>query len=132
MGKTMSACISELANADAASSVPHAVFNVAETREKERYDLWQSSISCIFEVEAHRQEQRDDFQAEVDASMFGPLMLARTKSQNQKWSRSPALVGRDGVDHYMVQLYEQGRLNRGTRQGEFELPENSLLVFDLT
>ncbi|WP_028467131.1 hypothetical protein [Nisaea denitrificans] len=128
----MSACISELANADAASSVPHAVFNVAETREKERYDLWQSSISCIFEVEAHRQEQRDDFQAEVDASMFGPLMLARTKSQNQKWSRSPALVGRDGVDHYMVQLYEQGRLNRGTRQGEFELPENSLLVFDLT
>ncbi|UUX51310.1 helix-turn-helix domain-containing protein [Nisaea acidiphila] len=107
------------------------MFEVSGVPENERFDIWRESISCIFEVEAPRDVRKENFEASVDANMFGSVMLARTQTRRQDWIRSPSLIGRDGMDHFMVQLYERGSLTWETSRGEFAFPENGLVVFDL-
>ena len=112
--------------------VPHAHFRLDDAPRKERYDLWRDSISCIFEVEAERDIRADgDFTAEIDAHMFGTVMLARTQTLEQRWARTPALMARDGMDHYMIQLYERGDMLWETSAGPRSFPKDGLVIFDL-
>ena len=112
--------------------VPHAVFSLDGVDDRERFDLWRESISCIFEVEADREVRDRTFNATVDANMFGPVMLARTQTLRQDWIRTPGVMAADGMDHYMVQLYESGEMLWETSKGSFSFPENGLVVFDLS
>lgn len=113
------------------SGVPHAVFSLEGVAGHERYDVWQDSISCIFEVDSHKDIRDEQFNASVDANMFGPVMLARTQTLRQEWKRTPGIMARDGMDHYMIQLYESGNMLWDTDKGEFAFPEQGLVVFDL-
>ncbi|WP_420405774.1 helix-turn-helix domain-containing protein [Nisaea sp.] len=119
-------------DAAAVQPVPNAVFSVDSVLGKERYDLWRESISCIFEVDGDRESRRSEaFKAEIDATMFGPIMLARTQTLQQDWRRSASVMARDGMDHYMIQLFEHGQMQWEDGTGLRELPEDGLIVFDL-
>ena len=120
----------------AAAPVPQAVFNVDGVAVRERFDFWRDSISCVFDVEPHadardRKVYQDGFHAEISASMLGPVMLARTRTRRQDWIRSPSVMARDGMDHYMVQLYERGSMAWETGSGSHAYPARGLVVFDL-
>jgi len=114
-----------------AEPVPHAVFSLNAVEDRERFDLWRDSISCIFEVEADRETRAAGFDAVIDANMFGPVMLARTTTKTQHWARTPSIMARDGMDHYMVQLFERGQMRWDTSKGTFESPVDGLVIFDL-
>ena len=114
-----------------AAGVPHAVFSVDGVGARERYDIWHDSIACIFDVDAKADVRKGDFNAEVDAHMLGSVMLARTSSRNQLWRRTPEVMARDGMDHFMIQLFERGDMRWSTPTGDRTLPENGLVVFDL-
>ena len=113
------------------AAVPHAVFTTDDLAGGDPFAYWRDSISCIFEVEAQREVREEDFHAEVDAHMLGPVMLARTSSRRQHWARTPRLIARDGMDHYMVQLFEHGCTFWESRGSSFRIPDNGLVVFDL-
>lgn len=112
--------------------VPHAIFRLDGVPKHERYELWRDSISCVFEVEATRDVRDDDFEAEIDADMFGQIMLARTQTLEQRWHRTPGLIARDGMDHYMIQLYEHGDMLWETPGGPHSFPKDGLVIFDLS
>lgn len=112
--------------------MPRAVFSVNDIPRHERYEVWKESISCIFDVAADAETRRDDFFAAVDASMFGPVMLARSTSRGQRWERSSSTIARDGMDHYMIQLYETGGQTLTAGETEVEQPIGGLLVYDLS
>lgn len=116
----------------AQAPVPRAVFSVDDVPEHERFEVWKESISCIFDVDADADTRREDFFAAVDASMFGPVMVARTTSRGQRWERSSSTIARDGMDHYMIQLYETGGQRLSTGGAELEQPIGGLLVYDLS
>ncbi|MRH77588.1 helix-turn-helix domain-containing protein [Spiribacter sp. C176] len=115
-----------------AQALPHTRFQVDEVPNKERYDVWHESISCIFEVNAARERREKDFFAQVDAHMLGPLMLARAATTAHDWQRNESVMARDGMDHFMIQLFERGQMTWQTAQGRFDLPRGGLVVFDLT
>ncbi len=108
------------------------MFTVADVPDRERYEVWKDSIACIFDVDADAETRREDFFAAVDASMYGPIMLARTTSRGQRWERSPATIARDGMDHYMIQLYESSGQALSAGNAEVEQPPAGLLVYDLS
>lgn len=120
-----------LPGAVARRPVPRAVFSLEEVPPRERYGLWRESISCIFDVDAEASTRRDGFTASVDVHMFGPVMLARTSTLAQRWSREPLTIARDGMDHYMIQLFEAGNMIAEHDGGVTEAPRNGLVVFDL-
>ena len=115
----------------AVQRVPNTVFNLDAIDQSERYEVWRDSISCIFQADAEKDVRGADFSAHIDANMFGPLMLARTESQKHVWRRTPSIMARDGMDHYMIQAYERGALQWGGGLGEQRLPQRGLLILDL-
>ena len=117
--------------ADAEQPVPRSVFSVDSVPTGERYDVWRESISCIFDVDADRSTRQDGFAASVDVHMFGPVLLGRTTTVRQEWTRSPLTIARDGMDHYMIQLYEAGHMICEHSGGVTEMPTDGLVVFDL-
>lgn len=124
--------INPLNKADlAVPRVPNTVFTLDAIAQRERYDVWRDSISCVFQADAEKDVREAGFSARVDANMFGPLMLVRTESQKHAWRRTPAIMARDGMDHYMIQAYESGRLQWGGGLGAQKLPQRGLLVLDL-
>ena len=113
--------------------VPSARFTVDHLPPRRRYETWRESIACIFDVDGPRAlRQVDGFHATVEAQLIGPLMLARTTTLRQSWTRSPLTIARDGMDHYMIQLYEAGHLRCDHRRGSVEMPVDGLIVFDLS
>lgn len=111
--------------------VPHAVFSVDSVDDKEKYDIWRESIACIFDVDADKDTRVNNFSCQVDANMFGSVMLATTQTMKQTWDRSSQTIARDGMDHYMIQLYDQGGMQFDCGTGMVDFPENGLVVFDL-
>lgn len=112
----------------------HSRFSVDHLPQQQRFSVWRESIACIFEVErpVHRSSEPDEFHATIDAHMIGSLMLARTVTRAQIWKRSPLTIGRDGMDHFMIQLYDSGTQRYRWKNGEADMPANGLLVYDLS
>ena len=115
-----------------AQTLPYTCFQVSGVPKNERYDLWQESISCIFKASTTRDRREQNFFARVDAHMLGPLMLARAGSTAHDWERNESVMARDGMDHFMIQLFERGQMSWQTPEGHFALPRGGLVVFDLT
>lgn len=112
-------------------AIPRATFNVAEIREEERFDLWKDSISTIFSVDAGSDIRKHNFYAHLDAYMFGNVFLARTESRGQEWSRTSAEIAKDGMDHYMIQYFEEGAMFFEHKSRQKKLGTGCLIVFDL-
>jgi len=111
--------------------IPQAVFSVDGVAPDERFSLWKESISFMFQVEADHAVRTDDFTAEVDAHMFGQIVLARTKSRKQFWERSELTIARDGMDHFMIQLFETGDMFYEHDGAQHSVAQDGLIIFDL-
>lgn len=112
--------------------VPRTVFSVSDVAQEDRFGLWKESISCIFDVERGGDLPREEFRARVEACLLGELMLARTASVRQSWARSASTIARDGMDHYMIQLFVDGAMEADHKCGGISVPCGSLVVFDLS
>ncbi|WP_119459140.1 helix-turn-helix domain-containing protein [Rhodospirillaceae bacterium SYSU D60014] len=114
-------------------NVPTTRFTVDHLAPERRYEVWRDSMACIFDVDAPRAIRQDKaFHATVDAHLIGPLLIGRVTTRRQIFDRSSFTIARDGMDHYMIQLYESGRQRCDYRGGSVEMPANGLLVYDLS
>lgn len=117
-----------------AARLPRARFSVDHLPPRERFEAWHDSISCIFDVSRTptRMSAGDAaFQASLDARMVGTMMLAHTMTAAQCWKRSAINVARDGMDHFMIQIYRTGTQVCEWRGGSVEMPSEGILVYDL-
>lgn len=111
----------------------HSRFCVSGLPKERRYESWRESIACIFDVGRTRtQAQTEDFHATMDTYVLGPMILVHTKTAAQQWRRSALTTARDGMDHYMVQIYAQGTQRCDWDGGSVHMPEGGFLVYDLS
>jgi AraC-like DNA-binding protein len=113
-------------------SATHTFFTVNDLPMSKRYDVWQSSIDCIFNVETLPEIRKNDFHATLDADLLGSMMLARTSSTHQFWERSSNTIAADGMDHYIVQLYYSGGMTTDQGKDGQEIAADGLLFQDLS
>lgn len=113
------------------SAVPHSAFSLAAVPPRERFALWRDSINCIFEVDAPEEERAKDFRATLDAHVVGDAAIVRTSTQAQDWARTPGMIARDGMDHFMIQIYEAGSMSFSHRGRDVCFAQDGLIVFDL-
>lgn len=113
--------------------IEKSVFDTSCIEELLRYDVWRESISCLFNVDAAR-EDRDPvrFNAVIKALRVDNVMLTETRSVAQLWQRRPIEIARDGLDHYMVQLFLAGSATWESRNGDDQtVRAGDIIVFDL-
>ena len=107
-------------------------FDVAKVKPRARYDLWQDSIGCVFEVDVEKTRREDDtFNAVIDAFRFDEFMVAKTTTVQQNWWRTPFDIARDGMDHYMIQFFLKGGMQWQTRRTSGDVGLGDLIVFDM-
>jgi AraC-like DNA-binding protein len=112
--------------------IPSTHFCVSAVPEKDRYDFWRESISCIFQVEPSKETLNTSFNASVDAYMCGQLFFARTNSKEQAFNRRSSEIANDGMDHFMFQIYSDGEMLVEHNDDKFRFGSNQIVVFDLS
>ncbi|MXQ10432.1 helix-turn-helix domain-containing protein [Microvirga makkahensis] len=75
---------------------------------EEAYWIWRDIVSVLFDVSLADAKAVDSFRVGVESYHLGPLLIGSAESAAQQFRRSPTTIARSGVDHYVVQLYQQG------------------------
>ncbi|MCM5690004.1 hypothetical protein M8037_14545 [Sinorhizobium meliloti] len=72
------------------------------------FDVWRESINVVFDVERRSQDGNRPFTASVEAFQLGDMVVTDAVLGAQRYVRSSARVRRDGMDHFVLNLYRTG------------------------
>ncbi len=87
---------------------PTTRFSVRDLPTNDRYTVWKESISVVFDVDWSPVQVGAGFEAEVAVVHLGQILLAQTTSLAQRFERSIERIHHDGLDHCLIQVYQQG------------------------
>lgn len=110
--------------------LPHSSFSTHSVAPAERFALWRDSISVLFETSLTEDTDPDTFELATSGYLFGPVSQMRCVSSQQNFSRSTMQIDRDGIDHYMIQVFRRGRCHARTPRGEIMMEPGDICVFD--
>lgn len=96
------------------------------------FDVWRESINVVFDVERRSQDGNRPFTACVEAFQLGDMVVTDAVLGAQRYVRSSARVRRDGMDHFVLNLYRTGGWIAETARGEFEGRAGQVSVLDLS
>lgn len=105
-------------------------FSTETLSASDRFDVWRSSISVLFEIEPGA-GRPGDFKAGIAASHLGSLLFAETAATGHQFSRSLRKTIADGIDHYVLQLYCEGGARARFGDLEQTVRPGDLFLFDL-
>jgi AraC-like DNA-binding protein len=113
--------------------LPSTVFTTDQSGGEERFEAWRQSISVVFDVAPLTPDAVDAFEASVQATHLGMLLLGDLHFSGQQFSRQRARVARDGLDHYLVQWYRGGGFVGQCDDGkDIEVRAGDITVLDLS
>lgn len=113
--------------------IPFSLFSTSQLRPRDQFDAWHESISVIFDVSplaGHRPEQ--GFDATVRGYHLGGLLISEVDFESQRFVRDRRKTVSDGLDHYLVQLYDKGGLVGEAADRGRELRAGDVQILDLT
>lgn len=88
-------------------------FDSAEMAPEEGFSLWRDQFSPIFDVSIPDEDAVGRFHGVLETYHMGSVLLGRCTTVTQTFRRDRHVVARSGIDHYLVQLQNQGG-SRGT------------------
>ncbi|MBX3536676.1 MAG: helix-turn-helix domain-containing protein [Chelatococcus sp.] len=97
----------------------------------QQFNVWRDSIEVVFDVETAPESAGRSFAADVEAFQLGDMVIANAALGEQRYVRSPARARRDGMDHFVLNLYRSGGWKAQTERGEFEGYAGQVSVLDL-
>lgn len=98
--------------------IPHSRFDTRMMTPKDALAAWYENIDVMFDARVHDTEGKT-FRVKMDAFMLGELVLVNAPHvPGQSYERSSLRIGRDGVDHYLLQFYTKGSVARRDGKGE--------------
>lgn len=96
--------------------ISRSSFDTRGLRPKDALSSWYEHIDVMFDAKVLRDED-GGFRANLDAFMLDDLVLVDAHVGGQHYSRSRRRIGRDGIDHYLLQFYLSGSVARQDEQG---------------
>lgn len=112
--------------------LPSTLFATDQAAGEARFEAWRDSISVVFDVAPLAREGLGGFQASVNASHLGDLLVGDLCFGGQQFSRARPRLARDGLDHYLVQWYRGGGFIGQHGDGEdMEVRPGDITVFEL-
>lgn len=88
-------------------------------------------IDVVFDVERPLEDAGTAFEADVEAFHLGDVVLTAASLGEQRYVRSAARVRRDGMDHFVLNLYRTGGWRAQTVRGDFTGTAGQVSVLDL-
>lgn len=117
----------------ASTPLPSTVFSTEPLQGEERFEAWRQSISVVFDVAPLNPQDASAFDASVQATHLGMVLLGDLRFSGQQFSRQRSKVARDGMDHYLVQWYREGGFVGHRDDGQdIEVRAGDITVLDLS
>lgn len=113
-----------------AALLPRSTFSTHSLRRTEKFATWRDSISVLYQSSLIDGDEYEDFNAMTDGFLLGEISQIRCASDRQNFSRSRKAIDRDGIDHYMIQIFTQGRCHARTPHGDLVVEPGDICVFD--
>lgn len=111
--------------------VPHTRFSTQNLPGQNRFDVWRDSISVLFRAEQEKNQRHQPFYAQLDAFMLDHIMIARTRSREAQFIRSPDTIRKDGIDIVMLQMFLQGNIHFRYKNDRHTHQAGDIVVYDL-
>jgi len=96
------------------------------------FESWRDSINIVFDVERPPEQNAIPFNAFLTAFQVGDMVVGDASLDAQRYRRSPARTRRDGMDHFVLNLYRTGGWKAETSSGSFEGRSGQVSVLDLS
>ncbi|MGZ8242893.1 AraC-like ligand-binding domain-containing protein [Methylomagnum sp.] len=112
-------------------AVPITHLDLADLPEAERFAVWKESISVIFDVTLAADAGERPFTTQLTTCHLGSLLIANTVSPRQAFKRPPQLIARDGLDHFLVQVFRQGRNAGRFGKSHLDARPGDVMLMDL-
>lgn len=110
--------------------VPRSRLDTRGMRPEQALLAWHENIDTMFDVRVH--DSGEAFRVTMDAFMLGDLMLVNVPHvAAQSYERSHMRIGRDGLDHYLLQFYTKGTVAGRRDKGENHTQPGDLWITDL-
>ncbi|AQR66386.1 hypothetical protein BXU06_16035 [Aquaspirillum sp. LM1] len=110
--------------------LPIIHFTSHDLSADENYTVWCQATDALFDIDFHGADHPVRFQADLTSYSMGSILLGRTRSVAQRFSRSTATIARSGIDHIIVQLYMVGGYHGHAGSASIVVQAGDICVLD--
>ena len=90
------------------SRLPASFFRTDALPRAERFAAWQESVGVFLDTRLAPQDDAQRFNGDVESYLLDDIVISRPRANGQKFDRPSGRIARDGLDHYMIQLFVRG------------------------
>ncbi|WP_431858156.1 helix-turn-helix domain-containing protein [Azospirillum sp.] len=112
-------------------ALPVHRFDSGAMAPEEAFWIWRDQMSPAFDVSVSDGAAVRTFRGSLEAYHLGSVLLTHCASVTQTFSRTPHVIARSGIDHYMVQLMLEGEFAGTMGQREVTVHRGDVCVIDL-
>ena len=113
------------------AGLPGLILPFGQTSGEAAFQQWAETVATVYDLDATHDEI-DNFRFGFSAWHFGSLVLGVSETDKIKFWRSPQTVARSGIDHYLVQVYEQGSFGSNVEGKDMLVETGDVWIVDLS
>lgn len=107
-------------------------FDSAALAPEEAFVRWQEELSAVFDVTIDNHDAERRFGGCMETFHLGGVLLAKTMSGRQRFTRTHRTVARSGIDHFLIQAHGKGGFLGVADEREFSVDAGDICIFDLS
>ncbi|RDE09724.1 helix-turn-helix domain-containing protein [Pelagibacterium lacus] len=115
-----------------ASHLPYSRFSTRYLHPGRRFEAWREQLSVLYEPRLPETVDPATFQVDVAGFLLGPVSQMRCVADRQHFARDKRKADADGLDNYMIQIFQRGGCVADLGKGEVVLNTGDICVFDNT
>lgn len=113
------------------SIVPSSWFATSELTPAERFEAWRQSMSVFLDPSLGDRDAAASFAAEIEGYLLDDIVFSRGRASCQKFDRQSLKIARDGLEHYMIQLFFYGHMEMNLHGRTIRNRPGQIVGFDL-
>lgn len=114
-----------------AQGLPGLVLPYGQQSGEAAFQQWSETVATVYDLDASPEDIRD-FRFGFSAWHFGSLVLGVSESDKIRFWRSPQTIARSGIDHYLVQIYEEGSFGSHVEGNDMVVETGDVWIVDLS
>ncbi len=113
------------------AELPGLILPFGQTVGEAAFQQWSETVATVYDIDV-APEDVSDFRFGFSAWHFGSLVLGVSETEQIKFWRSPQTIARSGIDHYLVQVYEEGSFGSNVEGRDMEVNSGDVWIVDLS
>ncbi|WP_114861109.1 helix-turn-helix domain-containing protein [Azospirillum brasilense] len=111
-------------------TAPFLSFDSLESPGEEGFWLWRDQMSPVFDITLPKEEV-GAFRGTLQTYHLGGVLLGRCASVTQTFHRTPQVITRSGIDHYLIQVQRRGGSCGTMGRRDVQVGPGDVCVLDL-